>query len=163
MKELSLIVAMTKNGVIGKDNKIPWHIPQDLKLFKELTTGNVVIMGRKTYESIGRPLPNRENIVISNSVKEIEGCLVFDSVLKAVRHAQTLDKGIFFIGGSELYRLVLDIVTHLYISWVKADYCGDTYFPEVCFSEWKMEEVLDFEEFTMMHYSRNIQEARCRA
>ena len=163
MKELYLIAAMTKGGVIGKDGKMPWHIPQDLKIFKELTMDNVVIMGRKTFESIGKPLPHRENIVISSSVSEIDGCKVFDSVLKAVQYAQTFDKKIFFIGGAKLYGLVTDIVTHMYISWVKADHNGDTFFPHICFKDWKLEEIADYEEFTLMHYSRNIQEARCKA
>ena len=101
---ISIIVAMSSNGVIGKDNDLPWKLPTDLKRFKEITSGNIILMGRKCYESIGRPLPNRTNIVLTrNTELEIEGCLVrndFESVIEEFK-----DKEIFVIGGSDIYEM----------------------------------------------------------
>jgi len=152
VKELYLIAAMTEKRVIGADGKIPWHIPQELGLFKKLTTGNIIVMGRKTYESIGRPLPDRETIVISSG--NIEGVTTYRTILDAVRAGERSDKKLFFIGGADIYNLTVNIVSHMYISWVKGKYEGDTYFPEIDFLQWREAEKTYFDNFTMVHYTR---------
>jgi len=150
----ALIVAMTQGRVIGKDNSMPWHLSEDLKLFKETTSGNIIAMGRKTYESIGRPLPNRENFVISRSAKDIAGCRVFSSVQECLEAAKDYNKKLFFIGGGQIYAEVLDIVDELHLSFVTKEYEGDTYFPEINFADWKEVEVKEFAEFTYKKYIR---------
>lgn len=151
----ALIVAMTKDHVIGKDNDMPWHLPEDLKLFKEKTSGHIIAMGRKTYESIGRPLPNRENFVITRSGKDIEGCKVFSSVEECLKAAKEYDKKLFFIGGGQIYADVVDMVDELHISYVKEDYEGDTYFPKFDKSRWEIAEAIDFEGFEYVRYTRS--------
>jgi len=123
-----LIPAMTKSRVIGKDNNLPWKLPDDLKNFKRLTSGHTVIMGRKTYESIGRPLPNRNNIVVSSSL-QAEGVTVSSSLKEALHHAASLGKEIFIIGGAKVYEQALPLADALYISHVSEDHDGDTFFP----------------------------------
>lgn len=152
MKELYLIAAMTKDRVIGSGGKMPWHVPQDLQLFRKITTGNIVVMGRKTYESIGKPLPDRENIVLSR--KPIEGVKVCGSILEAVRIGEQSDKKLFFIGGAEIYGQVINIVSHMLISWINESYKGDSYFPEIDFSEWHEADKAYYDDFKMIHYTR---------
>lgn len=154
MNKTYIIVAMTKSRVIGKNGKMPWHIPDDLKLFKKLTTGGAVIMGRRTYESIGKPLPDRENIIVSNSLKQADGCKIFDSVLLAMQYAQNTGRRIFFIGGGELYKKTIGIADHLYVSWVKEEYEGDTFFPQIDTKVWKAEESEEYQDFIWTHYKR---------
>src|SRR5437879_4536686 len=102
---IALVVAMAENRVIGKDNKLIWHLPADLKYFKQLTSGHPIIMGRKTYESIGKPLPNRTNIVITRQADfKAEGCMVANSLGDALMLAQQLDADVFVIGGAEIYK-----------------------------------------------------------
>jgi dihydrofolate reductase len=148
---ISIIAAVSKNGVIGVDNKLPWYIPQDLKRFKELTTNNVVIMGRKTYESIGKPLPNRLNIVVSrNKDLEIDGCLVVDSISKAIKKAGH-NKKIFIIGGGEIYRKSIKFAEKIYLTRIDTVHEGDTTFPEL--SEFWVEiDREDHEGFSFLTY-----------
>jgi dihydrofolate reductase len=129
---ISLIAAIGKNRELGKNNALIWRISPDLKRVKELTTGHPIIMGRKTYESIGRPLSNRTNIVISRTADQIEGCLVFDSVKKGVEAAKQIDsEEIFFFGGASLYAEALPIVTRLYLTAIDAeDAEADAFFPD---------------------------------
>lgn len=155
MKELYLIAAMDKNRLIGKGGKMPWHIPQDLKLFKEMTSGHIIVMGRKTYESIGKPLPNRVNIIISRKPLEIDGCIVFDSILKAIRYGEGQDKKLFFIGGADIYSQVANIISYMYISKIKDEYEGDTYFPDIDFDRFDVESREDYGDFELIKYSRN--------
>ncbi len=117
---------------IGKKNKLMWHIPGELPRFKRITTGHPVIMGRKTYESIGRPLPNRTNIVITRDTNyKAEECLVVESIEKAIEIAKEKDQNeIFIIGGGEIYRQALPMVDKLYITLVKGDFSADTFFPK---------------------------------
>ena len=152
MKELYLIAAMTKDRVIGSDGKMPWHIPQDLKMFRKITTGNIVVMGRKTYESIGKPLPERENIVLSHT--PVEGVTVCGSILEAVRIGEQSGKKLFFIGGADIYSKAVNIVSHMYISWINSRYDGDTYFPDVDFSKWHESDKAYYDDFVMVHYTR---------
>ena len=137
---LSIIVAVAKNNVIGKDNQLIWHLPEDLKRFKGLTTGHTIIMGRKTFESLGRVLPNRKHIVLckSNLIQ------VQDENVEVISDIQLLDKYIqseeenFVIGGASIYRLLMPYVNKMYITKIHQDFEGDVYFPEVDEKEWKV-------------------------
>jgi len=138
---LSLIVAMATNRAIGIDNKMPWHLSADLKKFRKITTGHPIIMGRKTFESIGRPLPDRQNVIISrNPDYQATGCLVFDDIHAAIAHFPDEDE-IFIIGGATLYNAVLAETDKLYITEINQDFAGDTFFPEIKAAEWQEREV----------------------
>ncbi|WP_373603242.1 type 3 dihydrofolate reductase [Aggregatibacter sp. HMT-949] len=134
----SLIVAATLNGVIGKDNQMPWHLPADLAWFRQNTTGKPVIMGRKTFESIGRPLPKRINIVLSRKPYEYEGVIwkeSLESALEAVKESEE----IMLIGGGELFKQYLPYADKLYLTQIQADIDGDTFFPLLNWDEWEIE------------------------
>lgn len=134
--EFSIIVATSKNNVIGRDGGIPWHLSADLKRFKSLTTGHPIVMGRRTFESIGRPLPGRRNIVITNSVNAIEGCDVIKSV-DDLLNDKSLDGMIFIIGGGEIYKQFLPYAKKVYLTEVETEIAdGDTFFPELNPMEW---------------------------
>jgi dihydrofolate reductase len=136
---ISLIVAMAQNGVIGRDNQLIWHLPNDLKQFKRLTTGHPIIMGRKTFESIGKPLPNRTSIVVTRSKNwTFEGVVVVNSVEEALVVArQTGTDEVFVIGGAEIYRLTLPIANKIYLTEVKADFEGDAHFVIPNIEDWE--------------------------
>lgn len=126
---INIIVAISKNRVIGNDNKLIWSLPSDLKRFKQITTGNTVVMGRKTYESIGKPLPNRRNIIITrNSDYKVEGCEVVNSLEEAL---MLCNNECFIIGGGEIYKQSLPLADKLYLTVINEDFDGDTYFPEI--------------------------------
>lgn len=135
--EISIIVATSKNNVIGRDGGIPWHLSADLKRFKALTTGHPIVMGRRTFESIGRPLPGRRNIIITRSVNNIiEGCDVVKSVEDLLNDA-SLDGEVFIIGGGEIYRQFLPYAKKVYLTEVETEIAdGDTFFPELNLMEW---------------------------
>ena len=134
---ISIIVAVADNGVIGCANKLIWHLSDDLKRFKRLTTGHPVVMGRKTFDSIGRPLPNRVNIVISRDKSlDIEDVVVVNSIDGAVGLFGT-DEEIFIIGGGEIYRQSMPLADKLYLTLVHQTPEGDTYFPEIDHRQWK--------------------------
>ena len=137
MKKISIIVAMSDNYVIGLKNKLPWHISADLKNFKNITLGNPIIMGRKTYDSIGKPLKDRDNIVISrdNSLK-IDGVEVVDSLEKAIFMTAEAPET-FIIGGQQIYQIALPIATHMYVTNVEGNFEGDAYFPDYNQQEWE--------------------------
>ena len=141
--EVSLIVAVAENGVIGKDNDLIWHLPKDMKFFKETTLGHHVIMGRKNFESIPekyRPLPNRTNVVITRQADyKAEGCVVINSVEEALEIAkQNGDKEPFIIGGGQIYKIALEqnLVDKIYLTKVHHTFDGDTFFPKLN-NEWK--------------------------
>ena len=134
---ISIIVAVAQNGVIGDKNSLLWHISEDLRFFKRTTSGHPVIMGRKTYESLGRPLPNRTNVVISRTIGEIEGCTVVRSLEEAVALFPA-EEEIFIIGGAQIYALALDIADRFYLTRVGHDYEGDTSVPAWDESKWKL-------------------------
>ena len=134
---ISIIVAIAENGVIGNNNQLIWHIPGDLKRFKALTMGHHIVMGRKTWESIGRPLPGRKSIVVSrNGNYSVEGAVVVNSLNDAISMASGDDE-IFIIGGGELYRQALPIANRLYLTKVHRSFEGDVSFPEINMAEWK--------------------------
>ncbi len=126
---VSLIVAYDRNKLIGKEGKMPWFIDGELRRFRELTTGNVVIMGRKTIEAIGKPLPDRVNIVISRD-KNYDGCIMARSFDEAMEKARETGLEIYITGGSTVYAPAIDIVDKMYITEIDAEYEGDTYFPD---------------------------------
>jgi dihydrofolate reductase len=136
MSSLSIIVAMAKNRTIGIDNTLPWRIPEDLKHFKALTMGHHMIMGRKTFESIGKPLPGRITVVVSrNRSLKIDGCTVAHSLQEAVA-ACANDPQIFVVGGADIYAQALGLADTLYITEIQRDVIGDAWFPEFDRSGW---------------------------
>ncbi|MBT8450815.1 MAG: dihydrofolate reductase [Deltaproteobacteria bacterium] len=128
---LALIVAVARNAVIGREGDLPWHIPEDLKHFKKTTLGHAIIMGRRTHDSIGRPLPKRRNIVVTRQpALELLGCERAESLDEAIALARTTDPCPFIIGGASLYAEALPMVTELHLTKVDEDVEGDVYFPE---------------------------------
>jgi dihydrofolate reductase len=127
---ISLIAAMSEERVIGHDGKLPWNIPTDLARFKSITMGHALLMGRKTFESIGRPLPGRKNIVLSRSLAEIEGCLVARSLTEAIS-AGGGDDEIFVCGGEKLFQEALPFCQRIYLTVVHGSYQGDVHFPQI--------------------------------
>lgn len=137
-RRLSLLAAMASNRVIGRNNALPWRLPADLKRFKALTMGQIIVMGRKTYESIGRPLPGRINIIVTRQPDlSVAGATVTRSVEEALTACLThLDKEIFIIGGAELYQQTLKHCQRLYLTEVQKAFEGDAFFPEFDRSDW---------------------------
>ncbi|MCR4302414.1 MAG: type 3 dihydrofolate reductase [Sulfuricaulis sp.] len=136
-RRVSLIAAMAENRVIGVNNKLPWHLPADLRHFRQLTTGHPVIMGRRNYESIGKPLPDRANIVVTrNPAFRAPGCQVKNSLEEALREIQDKSE-IFIIGGAEIYRQSIGSADRIYLTLVHAEIDGDTYFPEFDRGDWQ--------------------------
>lgn len=132
---LNVIVAVAEGGVIGGDNRLLWHISEDLRHFKSITSGHPVVMGRKTYESLGRPLPNRENVVITRSNIEIEGCRVVHSLEEALSLYKPQDQ-VFIIGGAQIYAEAMPLADRFYLTRVVHQYEGDTLYPDWDESEW---------------------------
>jgi len=149
-----IIVAMTRDRVIGLDGKMPWHISDDLKLFKRITLGGTVVMGRTTYQSIGQPLPRRNNLVVSTNLKELSGVTVCPTFDEAVKKAEGFGGDIFFIGGASIYRQALPIADEMHVSWVKPDHAGDTYFPEFDLDSWQETEKNEYPDFVHIFYRR---------
>lgn len=139
---IKIIVAISKNRVIGDSNKLIWNLPADLKRFKEITGGHSIVMGRKTYQSIGRPLPNRRNIIITRDENyEVDGCEVVNSIEEALL---LTNSDCFIIGGGEIYKQTLHIADQIYLTQVDEDFDGDTTFPELPPS-WYVSNKEDFE------------------
>lgn len=134
---LSIIVAVANNGVIGSGNQLPWRLPDDLKRFKALSLGKPVVMGRKTYDSIGQPLPGRLNIIVSRKLDlQIAGCQVVSSVAEAIAAAGGAPE-IVIVGGADIYRQVLPQVATIHLTRVHADIPGDVLFPKLAENEWR--------------------------
>jgi len=133
---VSAVVATSENHVIGKDNKLLWYLPNDLKHFKEITAGHTVIMGRKTYESVGKPLPRRRNIIITRQQITIEGCEVVNSIEAALALCEG-EPEVFIVGGAEIYRQSLHLTDRIYLTIVHKNFEGDSFFPELNKNEWK--------------------------
>lgn len=141
---VSLVAAAAENNVIGRDNALIWRMPADMKFFKNLTTGHTVIMGRKTYESMGRPLPNRKNIIITrNKEYKAEGCDVFSSFSDVLWRFKS-EKEIFVIGGAEIYRQFMNSADKIYLTRIHYSFVGDAFFPEITTSEWYEAKRQDF-------------------
>ena len=145
---INIIAAIGKNLELGKDNKLIWHIPEDLKYFKEVTTNKTVVMGRKTYESIGRPLPNRKNIVLTKQNKRIDNVTIIHD------YKDLLDKqeDIFIIGGETVYKLFLPLAENIYLTEIEESSDADSYFPYFNKKEYK-KEIIKISEFNNIKYS----------
>ena len=162
---VSIIAAIAENNVIGNNNKLIWHISEDLKRFKKLTTGHPVVMGRKTYESLPfKPLPKRKNIVISSQKNvKFDGAVIVNSVNAALEECKN-EKEIFICGGAEIYKLFLPLADKLYLTRVHKSFEGDTFFPKIDFSEWeedfKSNEIYDKKSelnYYFVNYIRKMQ------
>ncbi len=155
---LAAIVAMNEQRVIGKGGDLPWRIREDLRRFRSITMGHVIIMGRKTYDSIGKPLGGRANFVISRAPRQIPGCRMFSSIERAIAAARGQDPTPFIIGGASIYEATLPRVTQLYVTKVnRVVKGGDVFFPEVDWSEWeerKREVATTDDDVTFCQYSR---------
>lgn len=135
--KLSIIVAASRNNVIGKDNQLIWRLSADLKRFKALTTGHTIIMGRKTFDSIGKPLPNRTSVIITRQEDyKQEGCIVVHSLEEALEAVKDQEK-VFIIGGGTIYKEAIDKADELYLTRVHSDFFGDTFFPEIKPEQWE--------------------------
>lgn len=137
---IKILVAFDENRVIGKNNELIWHLPADLQRFKALTTGHVIIMGRKTYESIGRPLPNRTTIAITRQTEfKPEGIIVSNSLEEAILKAKSISReDIYIVGGAEIYQMSLDVADQLLVTQLHDIFDGDTYFPEIPLDTWEI-------------------------
>ena len=136
---LSIIVAVSKNNVIGKDNKLIWHLPEDLKRFKKLTTGHTIIMGRKTFESLGRVLPNRKHIVLTNNSNmkiENENVEVINDIKLLDSYINSKDEN-FIIGGATIYSLLMPYASKMYLTKIYEEFEGDVYFPQIDTKIWQ--------------------------
>jgi dihydrofolate reductase len=140
---ISIIAAMDENHLIGSNNNLPWYLPADLQRVKQLTTGHAIILGRKNYESIGRPLPNRKNIVITtNPDYDAPGCVVVNSIDAAIEAAG--DDDIYIFGGARIYEQMFDLAERMYLTLIHATFEGDTWFPEYNVDAWEVTERQDF-------------------
>lgn len=151
---LIIIAALSRNRVIGKEGKLPWHIPEDLKRFKRLTSGNTVLMGRKTYESLGKPLPDRRNVVLTSA--PIPGIETYRTISEALQELSNEEK-VFVIGGGEIFSQFLPLVDEMYLTIVERDVEGDTYFPayeRLVGTEFAVAQREEHEGFTFVDFSR---------
>ncbi len=157
MRILSIVVAFAENWAIGKDNQLLWHLPNDLKYFKNLTTGHSIIMGRKTYESIGRALPNRRNIVITQQKEwTAPGIEVANSLEQALALTEK-EKEVFIIGGGKVYAQALNIAQKIYATRVHALFEADTFFPEISEKDWEITQQQGFKPDEKNPYAYSIQ------
>jgi len=150
----TIIVAMTEQRLIGAAGHIPWQIPEELRLFRELTSGHTLIMGRRTFNSIGRPLPDRRTIVVSRRLPATPGIEICCDLPSALRLAEKSACKTFFAGGVGIYRAALPLADQLSISWIKGEYAGDTYFPPFSANEWQVISERDYGLFRHVLYRR---------
>ena len=155
---IALIAALTKNRVIGREGRLPWDLPQEMKNFKHRTMGQVCVMGWLTYQSIlsslGKPLPNRMNIVITNRPATAEGVELVNSFSEAMEKAKTYGKNIFLIGGRSVFSSGLEVADTMFLSWVHHDYEGDVLFPEFDLDNWTIVTSEEYPEFICKTYKR---------
>jgi len=149
---MKAIVAMASHRVIGAGNQIPWHLPEDLKFFKATTLGHAIVMGRKTFDSIGRPLPGRQNIILSRTMPEREGATIVRSPEELLQLPES--ENFFVIGGAEIYRLLLPYCTELFVTHVPRVVEGDTFFPEFENEFDAGEKILETADFSVLRYRR---------
>ncbi|WP_192821603.1 dihydrofolate reductase [Rufibacter sp. LB8] len=144
---IGLVVAISENRVIGKDNQLIWHLPEDLKHFKRLTLGHPMVMGRKTFEAIGKPLPGRTSIIVTRQADYVapESCLVATSVEEALQKALALDETVMVVGGGDIYQQALPFAEVVYLTLVHESFEGDVYFPELEPDVWEITEQAEHE------------------
>jgi dihydrofolate reductase len=133
---VSIVVAIAENYAIGKNNQLLWHMPADLKHFRQITSGHTIIMGRKTYDSVGKPLPNRRNIIITRQDITIPGCEVVKSVDEALELCAG-EEEVFIVGGAEIYKLAMGRTDRIYLTIIHHSFDADTLFPEIDYMDWK--------------------------
>ena len=154
---VTILAAVARNGVIGMEGGLPWHLPDELQLFKELTLGHVLVMGRRTYESVGRPLPGRTTVVVTRRPDwQSEGALRAGSVEEALATAREIDDEVFVVGGAQVYAEALPATDRLALTFVDAAPEGDTVFPEVDWSQWRERARLAGEGWTRVMYDRGV-------
>jgi len=155
---VSLIVAKAQNNVIGLDNKLPWHLRDDLQNFKRLTMGHHLLMGRKTFESIGKPLPGRMSLVISSEPRSnSEGVFWFNSIFRAIKQAERNGESeLFVIGGEKIYKYALSLIDRIYLTEVQAEVKGDVFFPQLSLKNWKVVSEQEFEKNSENDYPFTI-------
>lgn len=157
MSEIIIVVAIAENGVIGRDGKLPWHLPSDLKHFKRTTMGYPLIMGRKTYESIGRPLPGRDNIVLTRDrSREFPGCLTMYSLQEALAYCDTQEK-VFVIGGADIFDLALPHTDTIVVTALQREVEGDVYFPAIDTERFLVADRTEYDEeepYSIIRYKR---------
>lgn len=160
---LSIIAAVSENNIIGGDNNLLWHLPADLKRFKQITSEHHIIMGRKTYESVGKPLPDRTNIIVTtDETYKAEGCIVFNTIKEAIDYAKGQDE-VFILGGGNIYKQTINIADKMYITRIHENFKGDTYFPVIDKSIW-YEELVEAHQpdeknkysYTFVNYIRKL-------
>lgn len=133
---LSIVVAMSSNNVIGNKGKLPWHLPEELRYFKSITVGKPIIMGRKTFESIGRPLPMRKNIILTHNLEfKADGCIVAHCLTEVFELTREEPEAMV-IGGAQIYKVFWPFISRIYLTIVHKEYEGDTYFPKIDWSSW---------------------------
>ena len=143
--KITLVAAIASNNVIGKENSLPWNIPEDLKRFKQMTSGHTILMGRKTFDSIGRPLPNRQNIVMTKDKNfEQEGIKVINDFDEALELIKESNEDVFVIGGSKIYELFEPVANSLAITRILKDFEGDAFFPDINWDLWQIEKEENF-------------------
>lgn len=143
--KITLVAAIASNNVIGKENSLPWNIPEDLKRFKQMTSGHTILMGRKTFDSIGRPLPNRQNIVMTKDENfEQEGIKVINDFDEALELIKESNEDVFVIGGSKIYELFEPVANSLAITRILKDFEGDAFFPDINWDLWQIEREENF-------------------
>lgn len=152
VSKFKAIAAMSLNRVIGAGNQIPWHLPEDFKWFKQMTTGHVIVMGRKTFESIGKPLPNRETIVLSRGDFTFPGVRVVRKLNEV--ESLTIGKEVFICGGAQVYQQALPLCSDVYLTLVKREVSGDAFFPPFEAQFELAGEICDTPEFKILHYRR---------
>ena len=149
---ISIIVAIAKNGVIGDKNTLLWHLREDMIHFRTITSGHPVVMGRKTYDSIGRPLPKRTNVVITrNTELQIEGCTMAHSLTEAVEMFDSSEE-VFIIGGAQIYNQAMPLADRLYLTIIDKEYEGDSSFPEIDYNSWRQISCEKFERGEAFEY-----------
>ena len=151
---ICLIAAVAANNVIGRGLEIPWKLPEDMKLFKKMTTGKAVIMGKRTWMSLGKPLKDRVNIVVSGSLKSADGALVVPSMEGALAEAANTGKDVYIIGGRQLYEEGLAKADRLYLSRVHQSPEGDVFFPDVRWADWVLVNAEEYPGFTFQEWKR---------
>ena len=155
---ISIVVAVSENQVIGKDNKLLWRLSNDMKFFKNLTMGGVLIMGRKTFESIGKPLPGRTNIVITRQKDwKAEQVIVSENIADAIKRGKEISEHIFIIGGGEIYRQILDVADRIYLTRVHTSLEGDTFFQDVDEGKWQLQDKQDYAADEKNEYAHSIE------
>lgn len=152
---MTIIAAMSKDRVVGKNNRMPWHISEESKHFRKTTTGHTILMGRKTFESVGgKPLPKRPHVIVSRSMPETDGVAVCRSLEEGLKKAASYGHEVFICGGVEIYKQTLPLADRMILSYVEGDYDGDAYFPLFDESVWHVTKKDVRPEFTVVYYER---------